>query len=108
MKGLPPSLRRRYRYIAFEVISECKLNGSKLFEVFKETMLSLFGEMKPLGLELKYFDGRRGILRCYREALKDVKFGLNLVSNVENSRVVVVILGVGGTIKSCLRKFIGR
>lgn len=108
MKGLPPSLRRRYRYIAFEVISERKLNGSKLFEVFKETMLSLFGEMKPLGLELKYFDGRRGILRCYREALKDVKFGLNLVSNVENSRVVVVILGVGGTIKSCLRKFIGR
>jgi len=108
MKGLPPALRKRYRYVAFEVLSEKRLDGKKLFKVLRETMLSLFGEVKPLGIELKYFDGRRGVIRCYRETLKDVKFGLNLVSEVEDSKVAIVILGVSGTIKSCLRKFVGR
>jgi ribonuclease P/MRP protein subunit POP5 len=108
MKGLPPALRKKNRYIAFEVISEEKLDKNSIFNVIRETIFSLFGETKFLGLELKHFDGKMGILKCYREALKDVKFGLNLVSDVENSRVMIRILGVSGTIKSCMRKFLRR
>ena len=108
MKGFPPALRKKNRYIAFEVISEEKLDKNSLFNAISETLFSLFGETKFLGLELKHFDGKRGILKCYRESLKDVKFGLNLVSEVENSKVMIRILGVSGTIKSCMRKFLRR
>jgi len=106
VKGLPPALRKKKRYIAFEVISEGDVDGNKLFEAIKETMISLFGELKFLGLELKHFDGKRGILMCYRESLKDVKFGLNLVDGVDGVRIAIRILGVSGTIKSCVRKFL--
>ncbi len=108
MKGFPPALRKKNRYIAFEVISEEKLDKNSLFNAISETVFSLFGETKFLGLELKHFDGKMGILKCYRESLKDVKFGLNLVSEVENSKVMIRILGVSGTIKSCMRKFLRR
>jgi ribonuclease P/MRP protein subunit POP5 len=108
MKGLPPALRKKKRYIAFEVYSDVDLDGDRLFKAINDTMLSLFGELKFLGLELKHFDGKRGILKCYREALKDVKFGLNLVNSVDERRVAIRILGVSGTIKSCMRKFLRR
>ena len=108
MKGLPPALRKKKRYIAFEVYSDVDLDGDRLFKAINDTMLSLFGELKFLGLELKHFDGKRGILKCYREALKDVKFGLNLVDSVDERRVAIRILGVSGTIKSCMRKFLRR
>jgi len=108
VKGLPPALRKKKRYIAFEVISENFIDGDKLFDVIKKTMISLFGELKFLGLELKHFDGKRGILMCYRESLKDVKFGLNLVDSVDDDKIAIRILGVSGTIKSCMRKFLRR
>lgn len=108
MKGLPPALRKKKRYIAFEIFSEKDVEDKRLFEAVRETMMSLFGELKFLGLELKHFDGRKGILMCYRESLKDVKFGLNLVNEVDGVRIAVRILGVSGTIKSCVRKFLRR
>ncbi len=108
MKGLPPALRKKRRYIAFEIHSERDVNGDDLFKSISETALSLFGELKFLGLELKHFDGKRGILKCYRESLKDVKFALNLVDEVNGVKTVLVILGVSGTIKSCMRKFLRR
>ena len=75
MKGFPPALRRKKRYIAFEVISDERVEFRELINAILNMALTLFGEFYSthLGLRLEYFDGRLGILRCYRESLNGVK-----------------------------------
>lgn len=108
MKGLPPSLRSRKRYIAFRIIAEKKIDERSLSRALSEKMLSLFGEcFAASGLRLEAFDGERGIVRCYREALDKVMVALTLMTHVGGVRVIPLTLGVSGTIKRCKRKYLG-
>ncbi|MDI3498763.1 Rpp14/Pop5 family protein [Archaeoglobus sp.] len=108
MKGLPPSLRSRKRYIAFRIIAEKKIDERSLSRALSEKMLSLFGEcFAASGFRLEEFDGERGIVRCYREALDKVMVALTLMTHVGGVRVIPLTLGVSGTIKRCKRKYLG-
>ena len=106
MKGLPPALRKKKRYIAFELILDTPVEQREFVNCLINTALSVFGELTSLGLRLEHFDGRFGILRCYRDALDQTKFVLNLIDKVGESRTIVRILGVSGTIKRCKKKYI--
>ncbi len=108
MKGLPPALKRKKRYVAFELICEEKLDGKEVLAALWNNMLSLFGEIGSAhcGIWLEYFDGRRGILRCHREALNKVKVALTLINSVGDVEVIPKILGVSGTIKKCRKKYL--
>ena len=108
MKGLPPALKRKKRYIAFELICEQELDEKEFLSALWNSMLSLFGEIgsSHCGIWLEYFDGRRGILRCYRDALNKVKVALTLISSVGEVEVIPKILGVSGTIKKCKKKYL--
>ncbi len=108
MKGLPPALKRKKRYIAFELIGERNVDGKEFITTLWKTMLSLFGEIYSAhsGIWLEYFDGRRGILRCHRESLDKVKVALTLISRVGDVDIIPKILGVSGTIKKCKGKYL--
>jgi len=108
MKGLPPALKRKKRYIAFELVSEGDVDEKEFISSLWKTMLSLFGEIGSAhcGIWLEYFDGRRGILRCHREALNKVKVALTLISRVGDVDIIPKILGVSGTIKKCRKKYL--
>ncbi|WP_048085680.1 Rpp14/Pop5 family protein [Archaeoglobus veneficus] len=103
MKGLPPSLRKRKRYIAFRVLATEPVDSRSLIQEIWQTALTLYGEYfaAGLGIWLEQFDGSKGILRCSRDALEKVKVVLTLISNVAGVEVVIVTLGVSGTIKGC-------
>jgi len=108
MKKLPPALRKRKRYIAFEIIAIKKINSKDLIVAIRESLLSLFGDYFSADAEiwLEYFNGRQGILRCNHTALNKVKIALTLVGKVKDCKVIPLILGVSGTIKKCKRKYL--
>lgn len=108
VRGLPPSLRGRKRYIAFKLISEEKVDARMLSRELNQSMISLFGECFTAGsmLKLEHFDGEKGILRCRREYLNQVIIALTLLREVGGVKVVPLTLGVSGTLKSCKRKYV--
>ena len=108
MKRIPPALRKRKRYVAFEIISPKKINSKDLVFAIWDSLLSFFGEYKTSEAEiwLEYFDGRRGILRCTHTSLDKVKIALTLVGKVKDCEVIPLILGVSGTIKKCKKKYL--
>jgi len=105
MKGLPPALRKRKRYIAFQVLGNEPVEERGLIQEIWQTALSLYGEYYAAGMNIwvEHFDGRKGVIRCSRDALEKVKMVLTLVSSVGNAKVVIVTMGVAGTIKKCMR-----
>jgi len=108
VKGLPPSLRSRKRYIAFRLIAEKNIDVRQLSTSLTENMLSLFGECFAAGsnVRIEQFDGERGIIRCNMEALDKVLIAFTLLKKVGNAKVVPLTLGVSGTIKRCRKKYL--
>ncbi len=108
MKGLPPSLKSRKRYIAFKLIAQERVDEKMLSKALMDNMLSLFGECfaAKSNVKLEQFDGERGIIRCSREALDKVMIALTLLNRVGDVEVVPLTIGVSGTIRSCRRKYL--
>lgn len=123
MKGLPPVLRERKRYIAFKLIfnhniSELENSSSsqksgigtrELALAIWHNLISLFGDYysSNSGLWLEEFDGEYGILRCYNHAVDKIKVALTLTGRVSGVKIIPVILGVSGAIRKCRNKYIG-
>jgi ribonuclease P/MRP protein subunit POP5 len=107
MKGLPPALRKRKRYIAFRLIANGELEAKEVVLAIRENIISLFGEYFSThsGIWLEYFDGKHGILKCYHTALEKVKVAITLMGKIGEKEVIPIILGVSGTIKRC-RKYL--
>jgi len=108
MKGLPPSMKAKKRYVAFELICERELDGKSFISELWRNMITLFGELESAnsGIRLEYFDGRKGIIRCSRESLDKVKVALTLISRVGDVDIIPKILGVSGTIKKCKKRYL--
>lgn len=123
MKGLPPVMRERKRYIAFRLIfnhnisepenssdsQKTEIETKDLALAIWHNLISLFGDYYSAnsGLWLEEFNEEYGILRCYNHAVDKIKVALTLTARVSGENVIPVILGVSGTIKKCKSKYIG-
>ncbi|RLI70817.1 ribonuclease P [Archaeoglobales archaeon] len=105
MKGLPPALKRRKRYIAFRIIAERKFDQRQIVSAVIDSLIKTFGEFGSAntGVWIEHFDGEKGIIRCYNEAIDKVKVALTLINRIGDVRVIPLTLGVSGTIKKCKR-----
>ncbi len=126
MKGLPPALRKKKRYVAFKIVSNRSNRGDSspsvsessgsenagsdiarnLWHELWQNVLSLYGEWYGnVGLRIEYFDEKsmEGIIRCSRDRVEFVIAALTFVTELGNERVAVKTLGVSGTIKGCRR-----
>ncbi len=108
MKGLPPALRRRKRYIAFRIIAKRKFEQKEVVDALMDSLIKTFGELGSAntGVWIEYFDGERGIVRCYNDAIDKVKVALTLINQIGDVRVIPLTLGVSGTIKRCKKKYL--
>lgn len=108
MKGLPPALRRRKRYIAFRIIAKRKFEQKEVVDALMDSLIKTFGELGSAntGVWIEYFDGERGIVRCYNDAIDKVKVALTLINQIGDIRVIPLTLGVSGTIKRCKKKYL--
>ncbi len=126
LKGLPPALRKKKRYIAFKIVSDRSNRGDStssgsgssgfesagsdiarnLWHELWQNVLSLYGEWYGnVGLRIEHFDEKsmEGIIRCSRDRVEFVIAALTLITDLGNERVAVKTLGVSGTIKGCRR-----
>ncbi len=103
MKPLPPTLRDRRRYVAFEIASS-KVFSKKQVEkeinnvIFKA--LGLFGFSNSGFWLVKYYEKQKaGIIRVNNDYLNLVLFALGFFEKIENEKIVVKIIRVTGTVK---------
>ena len=112
-KILPPSMRPPKRYIVFEIISDTPVNYGEFVNAVWTTSLEFLGELgtSEAGIWFvhnSYDDEKQtGILKCRHNNVENVRTVLSLISTVGETRCIIKILGVTGTIKSAKTKYIG-
>ena len=110
MKILPPTSRKKHRYIKFQVLSDEPIVYSDLDAALWNTLLDFYGESGVAGMDLwlvkNLYDSRKqiGILRCVHTAVPAVLAGLGMLIRLGDTRVTIKILKVSGTIKGLGRK----
>ena len=113
-KPLPPSLRGRRRYIAFQVFSEGKFIIQDLINSIWHSLLNLLGELgasqADIWIARDIYDEAKqiGIIRCSHDNVEQVRTALALIERIGDIRVVVKVLGISGSIKATKMKFFGE
>jgi len=108
---LPPSLRERRRYLAFQILSEDKVNFSDLSNSIWHSILNLLGEKGAGEAELWlprniYNEIKQiGLIRCSHLHVENIRAALALIDRIGDIRVIVKVLGVSGTMKAAQAKF---
>ena len=113
MKVLPPTARKKHRYVKFQVLSEYPIMYSDLDAAIWNTALDFYGEEGVAEMDMwlvkNLYDSEEqiGILRCAHTAVPAVIAGLGIIKRLGDNRVAIKILKVSGTIKG-LGKKIGK
>jgi ribonuclease P/MRP protein subunit POP5 len=107
MKTLP-TLREKKRYIAFKIISEKMINRRDFTEDLFDSMYSLFGDkgVSEINPALMSYDGIYGVLRCQKDRTSDTRAALACMNRVSGGCVSILVLGISGTVKGAMEKFI--
>jgi len=116
LKILPTHLREKKRYLAFEAVSQQPLKREDVISILWDTSLHLYGVCGTSKFDLwvlKVWDCPhsddyiiRGIIRCRRESLDEVRAILPVVTRFNGKKVVFFTIGISGTINSAVKKFI--
>jgi len=113
-KHLPSTLRERKRYIAFQVIAESKVDINDVFNSLWHSLLNFLGEygVAQAGVWISksnYDDSKQiGIIRCDHVSVEHIRASLSLIERIGDTRAIVKVLGVSGTIKAARKKFFGE
>lgn len=111
LKILPASMRPKKRYIVFEIISESPV-------AYKDFNVSAWGAFltflgadtsadAKIWLITNLYDskGQKGVIRCSSAHVEKVRSAMSLITVVGESRSIVRVIGVTGTIKSAKSKY---
>ncbi len=111
-KILPPSMRQKKRYLVFEVISNEKITYIDFINAASESMLALLGDLEVSEARVWFIQNlfnpekKRGVIKVDHMAVEPVRASLALVSIIGESKAIIRILGVTGTIKSAQVKYL--
>lgn len=109
---LSPTLREKKRYIAYQVVSEQKVLFSDLTNAMWHSILGFLGELETAHARIwvmkdSYNEEKQtGIIKCSHVAVEQVRSALALIQRIGDTRTVIKILGVSGTLKGARRKFL--
>lgn len=112
LQPLPSSLRRKQRYVVFELLSADDHDLGSVVDAFWETMLDLIGEQGVAEADpwiLKdLFDEeeQRGAIRVHKDSVAPVRAALALVTRVDGVDATVHVVGVTGTMDSAEEKYL--
>lgn len=103
-----PTLREKKRYLAFKIISEDTINRRELNGELLDSICLLFGDTgaSEINPSLMSYDGRYGILRCQKDRTSETRAALACINKVRGGRVSIMVLGISGTVKGAMEKFI--
>lgn len=103
-----PTLREKKRYLAFRIISENTINRGELTGELLDSISLLFGDKgeSEINPSLMAYNGRYGILRCQKDRTSDTRAALACINRIRGGRVSIMVLGISGTVKGAMEKFI--
>lgn len=111
-KLLPPALRPTKRYVAFEIISERPVQYSEFINAVWVSSFNFLGESGSSDAKIWFVHNlydektQKGLLKCTHDAVEKIRVVLSLIQVIGETRCVVKILGVTGTIKSARTKYL--
>lgn len=111
-------VRFKNRYILYEVIwkdnrADESLNEASLLTVFRDSLATNFGDhglaSSAMSLTVKYYNPVTNLcmLRCGFQEYRQVWCALSMISEINNRRVMLHFLHLGGTLKTCQQATIG-
>jgi len=116
LKILPAHLREKKRYLAFEAVSQLPLKREDVISLLWDTSIHLYGVFGTSKFDLwvlKVWNCPssndhiiRGIIRCRRESVDEVRTILPVVTRFNGKKVVFYTRGISGTINAAVKKFI--
>ncbi len=108
MKLLPPTLRARTRYLAFEVISQDPVRREDLIRELFSSAGSLLGDVgaSECAIRLLAFEGSTGVIRCAHDRTDRTRAVLASISTVKGTRVIIHVLGISGTVRGATIKYL--
>lgn len=111
-KTLPPSMRSQKRYIAFEVISEQPIKYEDLTGAIFGSAMGFLGELgtslAKIWIIQNLYDAeaQHGVVKCATDSVEHMRAALSLISFVGETKAIVRVTGVTGTIKSAKTKYL--
>ncbi|MFH1787156.1 MAG: Rpp14/Pop5 family protein [archaeon] len=109
VKRLPPTLKKRQRYVVFEVAGEETFKKEEVYKSLASTGIKALGEIgfAGLGFWLTDFDEnkQKGILKINHDQKDQAKALLALASTVNGKPARFSSMGVSGTIKKAKKKW---
>jgi ribonuclease P/MRP protein subunit POP5 len=108
VKVLPPTLRPKKRYIAFEVISESPIPRDELIRDIFSAASQLLGDVgaSECAIRLLAFENTNGVIRCASNRTENTRAVLATITNVKGNRVLLHVLGVSGTVLGATKKYL--
>ncbi len=112
-KILPPSMRPAKRYIVFEIISDTPVIYGEFVNAVWTNSMEFLGELGSSEAGIWFVHNsysetkQTGILKCRHNSVENVRTVLSLISMIGETRCIIKILGVTGTIKSAKTKYMG-
>ena len=111
-KMLPPSLRSRKRYVVFEIVSEQPVKYEDLLDTIWSQMMNFLGELESAEAKMWLIQNlydttkQRGVIKCKHDYVEHIRAVLSLIQVVGETKSLIKILGVTGTIKSAKNKYL--
>ncbi len=104
LKILIPSMRERDRYIYFKIISENKISFYDLENGIINTILGFYGEsgfskMSFWLIRNLWGEDNCGVIKCNNNSVSKIILGLGLLPRLGDSRIIIDINKISGTIK---------
>jgi len=111
-KLLPPSMRSHKRYIVFEIVSEKQAEYNDFVSAFWSSILNFLGEQGTSEANIWIIKNlyevkqQRGVIKCRHDYVEYIRTALMLIQIIGETKAVVHVLGVTGTIKSAKNKYL--
>ncbi len=115
-KILPSALRSNKRYLVFKLSQDTeiskKVSYSDLHNAVWNIVIELFGDFGASESKLWFIrnlyneNEQTGIIKCSHNFVEKLRLSLSFIKVVGESRVIIQVLGVSGTIKSAKAKYL--
>ncbi|WP_413828564.1 Rpp14/Pop5 family protein [Methanobrevibacter sp. UBA46] len=117
LKVLPPTLRKNKRYLTLDIKSEVKHNKDDFVLAIWDSCIRFWGEQETSNFDLwlmkLFYDDEsddfyhyRAVLKCQRGYEEEVRAALALLTRYNNKKINITTIGLSGTIKSAVDKYI--
>lgn len=108
MKILPPTMRERKRYLAFELISADEIRREDLLREMFSCSGSLLGDVgsSECSIRLLKFEDSKGIIRCRYNSTEKTRAILATINSINDKRVTIHVLGISGTVAGATKKYL--